>query len=459
MKCPKCGAESESDAEHCTQCGAKLETRRSPGSGAGVKVGDVGMLKGDIDASTSVTKDDHSQVQITSSQDDHSQVSVRKTEIGSQEVVQGDQVAGSKVEGDEVAGDKVDGDRVGGAQLKAQTINVQKKDEYVNCVICGRSETRAESRRCPSCSQFVCSVHFDGLKNKCARCIKAQGAGRGGLVVGAAVAAVLVLAVVWRLSSPARPSVSTTTVPSSVTTRSVTPTTILPPTTRATTIPAKEKEPELEQPEAIKVPGVTSQVEQALRLVYTTRIENPTPSAAIEVMVQPAAGGDWRPLRNGEKLSSADTYSIRFEPDDESHFYVFQIDTTGKLDWIFPKNSFEFSFGSNPVSAGTATQVPDGDQSFFLDESLGVEHLYIVATRSRWDALEQALETARKSGRGTKGIQSAFGLATRGIRGVGGIRPTSGSGGTGSTEVRQLITGKLGVLVEERWFFHVAPPK
>ena len=192
MRCPKCAAKAEAGAEHCTQCGAKLEPESGPGSRVDSGVGDVGMVKGDVDASTSV------------SHDDHSQTSVRKTEIRSQEVVEG-------------------------AQLKAETINVQK-EELVNCVICGTSVTRTESRRCPSCSQFVCPVHFDGLENKCARCIKARLGGRAALVTVATVAAILVVAAgvaVWRMNSQPRPSSLAEPVPSSMSTSSV-PSTVAP---------------------------------------------------------------------------------------------------------------------------------------------------------------------------------------------------------------------------------------
>ena len=399
MRCPKCNAEEAPDAIHCTECGALLseseaEPVAGPEAGGNQKIL-AGMVKGDLDTSTSDSHDDNSQVHVTDSHEDHSQV------------------------------------HVSDSHDKHSEVHITESPDY--------SRTKVEE------TKIGTQVNVQGL--------------------GIAAAAVLVLviaAVTWGL----RPG-GHALPPSSTTTR---PTTVAPATS-TTTVPAGTSTPgnvevniniNLPEPESVKVPEVSSAVEAALRIAYTSKLEDATPSAAIEVTVQRPGADTWRPLRNGEELSSADKYRVRLEPEGEAHFYVFQIDTTGKLDWIFPKNSFEYSFGANPAPAGRLTQIPDGDQAFFLDENLGVEHLYVAATRQRWDALENALEAARKSRSGGMKIESSFGRATRGIRGVGGVRPSPGSADAGSAtsgqKVKGLIKGKFGVLVEERWFFHVAPP-
>jgi hypothetical protein len=82
---------------------------------------------------------------------------------------------------------------------------------------------------------------------------------------------------------------------------------------------------------------------------------------------------------------------------------------------------------------------------------LGIEHLYVVATRGRWVALEDALAKAAESPHPPTPIKAPFGLRTRG---VGGTRDTTSGANKESTWIR----GIDGVLVEEIWFRHIAVP-
>lgn len=219
---------------------------------------------------------------------------------------------------------------------------------------------------------------------------------------------------------------------------------------------AKQEEPK--KIDAILIKGVSREVENALRVAYTGEIRETAPSAAIGVIVQPggSTSEQWRPLRDGEPLSSSYNYRIVFQPDKKAYFYIFQIDSTGKLDWIFPKNnSSPYSSGKNPTEGGLWTKIPSGEDALHLDENLGIEHIYIVATPSRWEALEKALSDAAK----TQAVPVDVPLGLR-TRGVGGARKTTAvpeNIDVVSEEIRQMITGKNGVLVQERWFQHVAP--
>jgi serine/threonine protein kinase len=211
--------------------------------------------------------------------------------------------------------------------------------------------------------------------------------------------------------------------------------------------------------ESIHIEGISAEVENALRLAYSAERQEVAPAAAAAIMVQRGAkaGAPWRPLVEGESMSSADKYRIVFQPEEAAYFYIFQIDNTGKLDWLFPRNrSSPYSLGANPVPAGVWTELPDGGTTFYLDENLGIEHIYIVTTHSRWNDLEAVLAKASKSRAAKSSIQYAFNLQTRG---VGGTRlidsPPPQSTETSSGNVRQLIKGKAGVLVVERWFQHV----
>lgn len=193
-------------------------------------------------------------------------------------------------------------------------------------------------------------------------------------------------------------------------------------------------------------------VADLLLLVYDEVLHGSSPAAWMQVEKREKAESTqrWRPLENGSRLSSADRYRIILRAPEQTYFYVFQIDTRGQVDWAFPKNSAsEHSTGSNPVSPNTTVKVPEGETTmFFLDESTGMEHVYIVATRQRWKALETKLTDLigkrGMNGAGTPGIETPMGLK---LRGIGGIA----SDAVGSSPV----SGVRGVLAREIWFHHV----
>lgn len=218
---------------------------------------------------------------------------------------------------------------------------------------------------------------------------------------------------------------------------------------------------ELPKQDGFNVKGVSNEIEATLRIAYSTERKDKAPSAAISVMVQEKekSSASWRSLHDGESLSSADNYRIIFQPEDIAYFYVFQIDSTGKLDWIYPKNiSSPYSSGNNPVYAGNWIQIPGDNEAFHLDENIGIEHIYIVVTKSPWDALEKSLRNASERANEAIPVTTAFNLKTRGVGGtrivdfslIKGIK-------TSSKEITRLMNGKAGVLVVEKWFRHIAP--
>jgi len=207
--------------------------------------------------------------------------------------------------------------------------------------------------------------------------------------------------------------------------------------------------------------GVNQEVQAVLKVAYGAKIGKSTPSAAIAVMSDQTSNPEksWHLLKDGEALSSDDNYRIMFCPEKTTFFYVVQIDSRGKLDWLFPANHItSFSVGKNPVSAGLWIQVPEGDAAFHLDENEGIEHLYVVATQSRWEDLEKALVKVGNTRIQSTHIQTAFNLKTRGVGGFRFVKiPSLPESKITSSEVCRLITGKEGVLVWEKWFRHIAP--
>jgi len=191
-----------------------------------------------------------------------------------------------------------------------------------------------------------------------------------------------------------------------------------------------------------------------LQLVYDETLDGSSPSAWIQIETAEHTGATtgWHPLTNGAYLSSGDRYRIVLRAPEQTYFYVFQIDTGGRVDWVFPQNSASrYSTGSNPVPANTTVKVPENKgMAFFLDENTGIEHVYVVATRQRWKSLEKKLAGMSRNGASSDTaetqVDAPIGLR---LRGIGGFAPDdSGSPST---------MGIRGVLAKEVWFHHVNP--
>jgi hypothetical protein len=212
-----------------------------------------------------------------------------------------------------------------------------------------------------------------------------------------------------------------------------------------------EKPPEESLPE-FKVTGVSTEVEAALKQVYTAKLEGADPAASVIVAFRRGDDQPWQMLKDGQDLSSADQYRVLFRPQEPAHVYLFQLDSRGKLDFIFPKNKAnQHSMGSNPVAAGDWSGVPAEGQAFHLDDNVGIEHLFVVVTREPWSALEQTLAKANAA-QPAGSSENPLALRTRGSATQG--EPSLPEGLRGTPPIP--LAGKQGVLAIERWFRHVA---
>jgi hypothetical protein len=153
----------------------------------------------------------------------------------------------------------------------------------------------------------------------------------------------------------------------------------------------------LPKPDKFDFSEFAPEINNVLKLTHTTPLKRPDIRAAAAIFAgsknEPVSR--WAFLQNGQSLSGRDRYFILMRSEQECYFYVFQIDSTGKLDWLFPANNFNReSSGKNPVFQGKTIKVPPDDRAFYLDENKGVEHIYVVATPEPWQELETALSTA-----------------------------------------------------------------
>lgn len=85
-------------------------------------------------------------------------------------------------------------------------------------------------------------------------------------------------------------------------------------------------------------------------------------------------------------LTSEDPYYLMVHLSDKCYLYIFQLDSSGKLDQLFPNEKYVPT--PNPAPPGPL-RIPDGAEWFYLDNVSGEETIYLVASRWRNEALEE----------------------------------------------------------------------
>jgi hypothetical protein len=226
--------------------------------------------------------------------------------------------------------------------------------------------------------------------------------------------------------------------------------------------PAAENPAETAATRGITVDSVAPEVSAALSLAYTKEFSGGAPSAEVRLLAQSGRGQNaaWRPLHNGAALTSGDRYRVEVRPGSAGHLYVFQVDSRGKLDVIFPRLAeAQFSTGHNPVVEGGTITLPDEERAFHLDDHLGVEQVYAVVTPERWQEIETALVRASRAAPRPRAVTAPVIGRDRGIGAVVDVAPKAPAPSArrpSGEKVVAMLTGTKGVLVIERWFNHVA---
>lgn len=123
--------------------------------------------------------------------------------------------------------------------------------------------------------------------------------------------------------------------------------------------------------------------------------------------------GELQALENGAVLNSGDTYKIVFTPKQDAHVYIFQVDGSDKIWRLFPIERWEKLTlnQSSRVKAGKTYYAPTQTKSFQLDQQVGTEKIYFIATTTPDNELEQLNETTHPKAK-------PLIMAARGIAGI-----------------------------------------
>jgi hypothetical protein len=119
----------------------------------------------------------------------------------------------------------------------------------------------------------------------------------------------------------------------------------------------------------------------------------PKTEPPVSVIFHYSSGGASRqtplPLPDGFTLHSGDRFSMQVATKSSMWLYVFQEDGEGAVSALFPSVSFET--GANPVSSAAGRIIPAPGQAFELNETTGIEKIYVFYGPARVDRCERLL--------------------------------------------------------------------
>ena len=119
------------------------------------------------------------------------------------------------------------------------------------------------------------------------------------------------------------------------------------------------------------------------------------PKLAFEIFGIRQGAKHWKQLGPESSLCSGDEYYIRVRTFSRGFLYLFQVDASHKLQWLFPANAtFSDSIGANPLLEQTMLTNPPGSKAYVLNNTLGEERFYAIYSATRWEKLEEALKNA-----------------------------------------------------------------
>jgi outer membrane protein OmpA-like peptidoglycan-associated protein len=103
----------------------------------------------------------------------------------------------------------------------------------------------------------------------------------------------------------------------------------------------------------------------------------------VRVVVHYQRSGNVQVLEPGGALESKDDYRVSFTADQDAFVYLYQIDSSGKVQPLFPNS--ELSKASNPVKAKQTYEVPPDAGWLTLDANRGEEQIVTIASAKALD--------------------------------------------------------------------------
>ena len=140
------------------------------------------------------------------------------------------------------------------------------------------------------------------------------------------------------------------------------------------------------------IPNSVTPAPQASSQQQTTPMAQIDPNAINlhTVFVFAPNGQDFRPFHPGDLLRSGDHYKILVKPEDDTFLYLFQMDSSQHLYWLFPTDGLKINIQARqPLRKNQTYSLPAQDESYFLDQMQGDENIYMIARKTPDPYLEE----------------------------------------------------------------------
>jgi Domain of unknown function (DUF4384) len=118
------------------------------------------------------------------------------------------------------------------------------------------------------------------------------------------------------------------------------------------------------------------------------KAESVTFRLTVQAGLPQSLGGKQFVLRPGEELPTGASVAFEFQVTKDAYVYLFQKEPSGTVNVLFPDPR---SGVTNPLHAGVVTRIPNSGTYDLDAKDIGIEHVYVVATRAPLPNLEAAL--------------------------------------------------------------------
>lgn len=125
-------------------------------------------------------------------------------------------------------------------------------------------------------------------------------------------------------------------------------------------------------------------------------------------------------IREGGILHSYDNFQVHFNTNKETYVYILIFDSKGEAKQLFPDPKISLS---NKIVAGREYSVPTAGQWFWLDENIGIETIYVLASETPLDNIQSILKemagvTAQKKKTLSNRVRDEVRIIERGVGGI-----------------------------------------
>lgn len=116
------------------------------------------------------------------------------------------------------------------------------------------------------------------------------------------------------------------------------------------------------------------------------------------LFVSQADDGEVKPIANGDTLRSGQKIGLAFKADADCYVHVLWWDSNGAVGRLFPNP--KLTEGTGEIKAGITQWLPfkQGKHWYVLDQNVGEETIYLVASRERNPKLEQLYSKLQSTG-------------------------------------------------------------